>query len=227
MFSLMFYKYIGINMYFVEKINLSNLPNFSKNKSYLAIVKRKVPNGSNIFFKKLILEPFSISGQVFKKSSLNDIQNILDEKISTELKDDIFYSHWVKDMRKISTIFCDIMGSESISFSLGTSRSCTRYHIDNVPMRLLITYFGQGSEWLPRSAANYKAYFKGKKNEKIIKDTTERKFIDTWDIATFRGGTKGILHRTPESALKSPSLQMRLDHSTFLKDIEEYNMYAR
>lgn len=214
-------------MSFVEKINLSNLPNFSKNKSYLAIVKRKVPNGSNIFFKKLILEPFSISGQVFKKSSLNDIQNILDEKISTKLKDNIFYSHWVKDMRKICTIFCDIMGSESISFSLGTSRSCTRYHIDNVPMRLLITYFGQGTEWLPRSAANYKAYFKGEKNEKIIKDTTERKFIDTWDIATFRGGTKGILHRTPESALKSPSLQMRLDHSTFLKDIEEYNMYAR
>ena len=61
-----------------------------------------------------------------------------------------------------------------------------------------------------------------KLNEKIIKNTTKRKFIKAWDIATFRGGTKGILHRTPDSALKSPSLQMRLDHSSYLKNIEKF-----
>jgi len=54
-------------MSFVEKIDLANLPSFSKNKSHLAIVKRKALRGSNIFFKKLILEPFSASGQISKK----------------------------------------------------------------------------------------------------------------------------------------------------------------
>ncbi len=209
-------------MSFVEKINLDNLPNFSKTKSYLTIVERKAPRKSNIFFKKLILDPFSVSGQVFKKSSSDDIQNILDEKISTKFKNNIFYSHWVKDMGKICAIFCDIMESNAISFSLGTSRVCSRYHIDNVPVRILITYFGQGTEWLPPNAANYNAYYNGEKNEKIIKHALERKFINTWDIATFRGGTKGILHRTPDTALKSPSLQMRLDYSAFLSDIEKY-----
>ena len=209
-------------MSFVEKIDLANLPSFSKNKSYLAIVERKALKGSNIFFKKLILEPFSASGQLSKKSSLSDIQNILDKKVSCSLKNNIFYTNWVKDMSKVCNIFCDIMESNTISFSLGTSRGCTRYHLDNVPIRLLVTYFGQGTEWLPFNAANYKAYFKGQKNESIIKKTTERKFIKTWDIATFRGGTEGILHRTPDSALKSPSLQMRLDHSSYLKNIEKF-----
>ena len=97
-------------MSFVEKINLDNLPNFSKTKSYLTIVERKAPRKSNIFFKKLILEPFSVSGQVFKKSSSDDIQNILDEKISTKFKNNIFYSHWVKDMGKICAIFCAFCG---------------------------------------------------------------------------------------------------------------------
>jgi len=209
-------------MSFVEKIDLVNLPRVSKNKSYLTIVERKELKGSNIFFKKLVIEPFSISGQVCKKSSLSDIQNILDEKISCSIINNIFYTNWLKDMSNVCNIFCDIMESNTISFSLGTSRGCTRYHIDNVPIRLLVTYFGQGTEWLPFNAANYKAYFKGQKNESIIKKTTERKFIKTWDIAAFRGGTEGILHRTPDSALKSPSLQMRLDHSSYLKDIEKF-----
>ena len=209
-------------MSYVEKIDLANLHNFSKNRSHLAIVERKALKGSNIFFKKLILEPFSASGQLSKKSSLSDIQNILDKKVSYSLKNNIFYTNWVKDMSKVCNIFCDIMKSNTISFSLGTSRGCTRYHIDNVPIRLLVTYFGQGTEWLPFNAESYKAYFKGQKNERIIKNTTERKFIKPWDIATFRGGTKGILHRTPDSALKSPSLQMRLDHSSFLKNIEKF-----
>ena len=209
-------------MSFVERIDLANLPSISKNKSYLTIVERKELKGSNIFFKKLVLEPFSISGQVCIKSSLSDTQNILDEKISCSIINNIFYTNWLKDMSNVCNIFCDIMESNTISFSLGTSRGCTRYHIDNVPIRLLVTYFGQGTEWLPFNAESYKAYFKGQKNEKIIKNTTKRKFIKAWDIATFRGGTKGILHRTPDSALKSPSLQMRLDHSSYLKNIEKF-----
>lgn len=156
-------------MSFVEKIDLVNLPRVSKNKSYLTIVERKELKGSNIFFKKLVLEPFSISGQVCKKSSLSDIQNILDEKISCSIINNIFYTNWLKDMSNVCNIFCDIMESNTISFSLGTSRGCTRYHIDNVPIRLLVTYFGQGTEWLPFNAESYKAYFKGQKNEKIIK----------------------------------------------------------
>tara|TARA_Y100000739_G_scaffold219827_1_gene218626 strand:- start:290 stop:934 length:645 start_codon:yes stop_codon:yes gene_type:complete len=210
-------------MTFVEKIDLDNILNTSKTKSYLTISERNAPMGFNDFFKKIIYKPFNINGKVFKKSSVNDIKDILEEKISVSAKNSIHYNYWINDMAKMSSIFCDIMGSIDISFSLGTSRGCSRYHIDNVPMRLLVTYYGQGTEWLPIDNADYGAYSKGKDNENILKDPKKRMYLKPWHISIFKGGSDGILHRTPDSALKSPSLLMRLDHSTFLKDIEKYN----
>jgi len=210
-------------MSFVEKIDLDNILNTSKTKSYLTISERNAPMGFNDFFKKIIYKPFNINGNVFKKSSVNDIKDILEEKISVSAKNSIHYNYWINDMAKMSSIFCDIMGSIDISFSLGTSRGCSRYHIDNVPMRLLVTYYGQGTEWLPIDNADYGAYSKGKDNENILKDPKKRMYLKPWHISIFKGGSDGILHRTPDSALKSPSLLMRLDHSTFLNDIEKYN----
>ena len=214
---------LGINMSYVEKIDLNNLINFSKTNSYLSIVEREIPRLSNSFFENLITEPLNISGQIFKNKSLKSIKHILNKNIPDNYKKHSFYNHWVKDMSNISNIFCNIIDSDSISFSLGSSRGCRRYHIDNVPMRLLVTYYGDGTEWLPPNATNYDAYYNGKNNENIVKIDTEKKFIDTWDIAIFRGGEKGILHRTPDSALNSPTLQMRLDYSSFLNDVERYN----
>ena len=210
-------------MSFVERIDLDNILNTSKTKSYLTISERNSPIGFNDFFKKIIYKPFNINGNVFKKSSVNDIKDILEEKISVSAKNSIHYNYWINDMAKMSSIFCDIMGSIDISFSLGTSRGCSRYHIDNVPMRLLVTYYGQGTEWLPIDNADYGAYSKGKDNENILKDPKKRMYLKPWHISIFKGGSDGILHRTPDSALKSPSLLMRLDHSTFLNDIEKYN----
>lgn len=213
-------------MSFVEKIDLDNILNTSKTKSYLTISERNAPTGFDDFFKKVINKPFIINGNVFKKSSVNDIKDILEEKISVSLKNSIHYNYWVKDMAKMSSIFCDIMGTIDISFSLGTSRGCSRYHIDNVPMRLLVTYYGQGTEWLPIDNADYEAYSSGKENKNILKDPKRRMYLKPWHVSIFKGGSKGILHRTPDSALKSPSLLMRLDHSTFLNDIKKFNTFS-
>ena len=210
-------------MSFVEKIDLNNIINTSKNKSYLTISERNAPKRSNNFFKKIINKPFNIDGKVFKKNSVNDIKDILEDKISNEIKNSIHYNYWINDMAQMSSIFCDIMGSNDISFSLGTSRGCSRYHIDNVPMRLLVTYYGQGTEWLPIDNADYEAYSLGKENKNILKDPKKRMYLKPWHVSIFKGGSEGILHRTPDSALKSPSLLMRLDHSTFLNDVEKYN----
>ena len=96
-----------------------------------------------------------------------------------------------------------------------------------VPYRLLVTYAGQGTELLPDFAANRNAFDEGKPNEEIIKDKSALKFINKWDIAIFRGGKKGILHRTPDSALKeSSSILMRLDNSSFLEEINKINYVA-
>ena len=54
-----------------------------------------------------------------------------------------------------------------VNFCLESSEGCKRYHIDNVPIPTLVTYFGKGTEWLYTNACNYLAYYKGQGNEKL------------------------------------------------------------
>ena len=91
---------------------------------------------------------------------------------------------------------------------------------DKVPIRMLVTYAGQGTEWLPDNFADKIAYKNGEPNEKIIKDISAKQFIGEWDIAVFKGGPEGLLHRTPDSALNKNSILMRLDHPEFWKNIQ-------
>ena len=87
-----------------------------------------------------------------------------------------------------------------------------------MPRRLLVTYDGKGTEWLPDEAVDRAAYTKGEPNELIVKDPSSKRFIDEWDIAVFKGGNGGLLHRTPDEALASPSVFMRLDNINFGPD---------
>ena len=60
--------------------------------------------------------------------------------------------------------------------------------------------------------------------KEILKDKSYLSNLNKWDIAIFRGGQKGILHRTPESAVKgNSSILMRLDDKSFYKDINRIN----
>ena len=211
-------------MSLVKIVELNELNHFFNDNSYLSIVKRDEPEKAKSFFKEILIIPFNIEIQLFRDSILKDIRVALNKIISKKLINSSVYNVWTEDMAKISKIYCDILNTNTICFSLETSRSCKRFHIDNVPVRLLVTYYGTGTEWVPSNACDYSAYYDGKNNNEIIKDASAIKFMNTWDIGIFKGNkftgiAKGILHRTPDNAINCPSLLMRLDDSSFLQDI--------
>ena len=80
-------------------------------------------------------------------------------------------------MAKISGLFCNVANQNTIGVWVGSKRGCKRYHIDNVPYRLLVTYAGKGTEWLPDEASDRGAYARGEANENIIKDQSAERFI--------------------------------------------------
>ena len=53
------------------------------------------------------------------------------------------------------------------------------------------------------------------KLQNTVKQNCKTQFINQWDIAVFRGGPSGLLHRTPDEALEKLSILMRLDHESF------------
>jgi len=198
-----------------QAVDIQTLPDFPNRENQLAIIQRRPLEGGEAFFQHLMKKPFGVIGQVFKESSFEDIEYLLEEDIPTRLQSDPFYEKWLADMAEVCSIFCDTLGTEVVDFCLGTERGCRRYHTDNVPLRALVTYAGTGTEYVPDEAADRKAFAEGAPNEKIIKDPSAIRFLNTWDVAVFRGGPKGLLHRTPDAALNGPSILLRLDHPSF------------
>ena len=205
---------------------IDNLNDLKSRKDQVAIFNRKSPKGFNIFFENLCVSPFSVSGIVKKNNAEKDIKKLLSPKISERLEKNEFYKNWLLDMSNICKLFCNFKDEKSISFWLGTERGCRRYHVDMVPFRLLVTYAGQGTELLPDHAANRKAFLEGKPNEEIVEKKSALKYLNSWDIAIFRGGKCGMLHRSPDSALnRNSSILMRLDESSFIDDVRRVNGY--
>ena len=208
-------------IHYYEKID--SLKDFKKRNDQLGILERNVPSGANSFFKKINKISFSISGKVAKSKAKEDIHALIKNELPKKILYEPFYQDWLIDMSNICKTFCTMQGEKSISFWLGSQRGCKRYHIDVVPFRLLVTYAGQGTEILPNEAADRNAYINGKSNKQIIKDKTALRYMKKWDIAVFRGGDKGVLHRTPDSALDgNSSIMMRLDDKSFLEGLKKF-----
>ena len=210
----------------LRTMTLNGLRVFADGNAQLAIAEREAPNAAGDFFQKLIESDFQFAGKVTvrKSHAVADIQNILEDEISDELKADPFYPYWVMDMAKICQLFCDLEQSSKVGFWLGSKRGCSRYHIDNVPQRLLITYAGIGTEWLPDEAVDRQAFSESKPLEHVIKDPSAIKYMQRWDVAIFKGGETGLLHRSPEAAMNEGSILMRLDHAKFWETIRNYEM---
>lgn len=202
-----------------EAPSLEEFSSFPASSFQLGIFNRQEPSDADRFFKLLMKLPFSIAGTVSKESAEEDIYDMLADDIPQDLQNDPFYKEWVTDMAQVCVSFCHIQKEEAVGFWLGSQRGCRRYHIDNVPLRALVTYAGKGTEWLPDEAADRKAYAEGAPNEAIIKDASAIRFMQAWDVAVFKGGAKGLLHRTPDDAIEGPSIMMRLDHPSFWNNI--------
>ena len=155
-------------MSFLKIDDIEKISEFSKQDYQLIEIERKNMNNSDSFFREIMYEPFRVIGKISKKNSSEDIKKTLRDIIPLNSQTNSFYKTWVSDMSEICQIFCDTLNSKSISFCLGTERGCSRYHIDNVPMRLLVTYMGQGTEWLPNEIANRAAFEEGLPNEKRV-----------------------------------------------------------
>jgi len=216
-----------VNSNYILRVNtISGLLAFNDEALQLAIAEREAPYAANAFFQKLMESSFHFAGKIVirKAFALEDIRNLLRYQISEELQADPFYFYWLEDMAEICKIFCDLEKSAAIGFWLGTKRGCSRYHVDNVAQRLLVTYAGKGTEWLLEEAVDRQAITNNSPLELIIKDKSAIRFMQPWDIAIFRGGEKGLLHRSPDAAMSRSSILMRLDHSEFWENIRKSKM---
>ena len=78
---------------------------------------------------------------------------------------------------------------------------CRRFHTDINSLRLLCTYVGQGTLWVPDEMVNHKAFLNKGGNEEIVTDESQIQHAGTGDVIILKGAlypeANPIVHRSP------------------------------
>ena len=99
---------------------------------------------------------------------------------------------------------------------------CPRFHVDRVPCRLLTTYHGIATEWIPHTFADRKKLGSGNQGMSdeqsgLIQTLNEIQQLNTGEVALLKGEAweenedKGLIHRSPILQNGSKRLLMTLD----------------
>ncbi len=126
----------------------------------------------------------------------------------------------LEDVRLIADAMAYLFDTATIGLRLRTLEGamCPRFHVDSLAVRLVTTYAGPGSEWLPEQAVNREglgAPHPGKPEP--LRDSRAVQRLDAGDLALLKGDGwignegRGLVHRSPQPRPGERRLLMALD----------------
>ncbi|MFK8008025.1 MAG: DUF1826 domain-containing protein [Saprospiraceae bacterium] len=127
---------------------------------------------------------------------LSSLKNYFDENLSGNIS-------FFEDISEILRLFETTTQTSSFRLLLATvnTNMCRKFHTDINDLRLLCTYIGPGTLWLPDDAIDEKALIRGRGNQEIVKDEKQIQQVNTGDVVILKGGlypnANPILHRSP------------------------------
>ncbi|MEM7104719.1 MAG: DUF1826 domain-containing protein [Bacteroidota bacterium] len=134
----------------------------------------------------------------------------------------------LNDISELLKLFNKTTQASSFRLLLATidTNMCRKFHTDINDLRLLCTYVGPGTLWLPDEAIDNDALKAGKKNQEFIKDETKIQQAGTGDAVILKGAlypeANPILHRSPPIVENGEvRLLLRIDTNEFLKFLKQ------
>jgi len=129
-----------------------------------------------------------------------------------------------KDIARLVDMFCYLFEIKHVGLRLAVLNRamCPRFHVDRVPCRLMTTYQGVASEWLPNSAADRSKLGLGNKGQPdeqsgIYGNTSDIRHLNQGDVALLKGKLwdenedGGLIHRSPQLPGEARRLLLTLD----------------
>lgn len=127
------------------------------------------------------------------------------------------HAAWCRDVARLAATFCDLFETEEAGLRLRTLNNamCPRFHVDHVPCRLVCTYGGLGTQWLPddavdRSKLGHRAHgLPDEESGLILHDEAVRE-MPSYAIGLLKGAKwpgfeeRGIVHRSPRPTPEHP-----------------------
>lgn len=126
----------------------------------------------------------------------------------------------VEDIQLLAEAMAYLFDTDTVGLRLRLldAAMCPRFHCDNLPVRLVTTYSGPGSEWLPESAVNRAGLgAPGADKPEILADRGAIQRLQPGDIALLKGSgwvgneEHALVHRSPELSSGQKRLLLTID----------------
>ncbi|WP_065260894.1 DUF1826 domain-containing protein [Pseudomonas bananamidigenes] len=136
--------------------------------------------------------------------------------LASEYRDLEGHEGFIADLRWLTGAFACLLGARRIGLRLRVldKAMCPRFHVDHVPVRLITTYAGIGSEWLKEEEMDRREL------GKPLAEPQEKSRIQqltSGEVALLKGekwhGNEGfgLIHRSPKPAPGERRLMLTLD----------------
>ncbi len=124
------------------------------------------------------------------------------------------YEGFIADLKWLVSAFACLLGAKRIGLRLRVldKAMCPRFHVDHVPVRLITTYAGVGSQWLKEGTMDRQQL--GQAN---AEPQAQIQQLNSGDVALLKGekwhGNEGFghIHRSPQPAAGERRLILTLD----------------
>jgi hypothetical protein len=120
-------------------------------------------------------------------------------------------AHLYKDIATLAEMYCCLFDAKGVGLRLTTLKKamCPRFHVDKVTCRLITTYHGVATEWLPNNVIDRKKLGLGNNGKPddvsgLYQSQSNIQQIKSGDVALLKGESwegnegLGIVHRSPK-----------------------------
>ena len=178
----------------------------------LCLIRRKPCAQLKGFVDELLLRPVEID-----LAATIDFERFNFSSLLPDCSTISGHNFWWRDVAQLTCIFCDLLGNERVGLRLRTldHPMCPRFHTDHVPCRLVCTYGGVGTEWLPDESVDRTKLGLGAKGlsdreSGLILDDSAVHFMPSYAVGLMKGNKwegnegRGLVHRSPSPTLDCP-----------------------
>ncbi|WP_038177721.1 DUF1826 domain-containing protein [Vibrio rhizosphaerae] len=129
-----------------------------------------------------------------------------------------------QDIALIVDMFCCLFDMEAAGLRLTIldRPMCPKFHVDQIPCRLVTTYVGEATEWLKNDSVDRSKLGAGSLGQPdhlsgLFQSSSEIQQLGVGDVALLKGGGwegnehRGVIHRSPEVAPNERRLLLTLD----------------
>ena len=127
------------------------------------------------------------------------IQENLPESLDTS-----FRSMLINLILESGEMLGSLVGCKKIGIRIATLRSpmCPLFHVDNIRCRMLITLYGEGTQWISNQDVDWEVFLDRENKDIPIKENADIKQLVTGHWSLLKGGAwndnfNGVVHRSP------------------------------